>query len=365
MLGRRTLAACLVSLLFAAKAPSQMLTANDDVFEVPYGQGLVVDAFGVLENDILDDENAGESGATAQLVSGVSHGSLALASDGSFTYSPGPSFDGLDSFVYEAGFGGVTAQATVALSACSGGPTIFTCWKEAAFLAMAAEAGFPSFQEGFEDQAIWGAARFPTTVPSVSSLGFQWKANAFDPTHLAPPFPPSPPPNDITTGPGPARTGQFGVFDFEHGYALGSFGQCDVETPPAHCFYHDGMTIVREPGSSVLHGAGGYFRPSNRADVAIVVDGDWENPIGGGVILGFQFFGVIDTGPLGFSEIQFREVDGRVSDAFLIFADDFTILAEPTLPDPLQLPGLGGLGLLGLALVLGVTGSLVRSPARA
>ena len=339
-------------------AHAQVLIANDDSFDVPVGLTLVVEAFGVLENDILDGEAAGENGATAQLVTDVSHGALALSSDGSFTYAPDATFDGSDQFVYEAVFGAVTSQATVILTACAGGPQIFTCWKEGAFLAKAAAAGFPSFQEGFENDAIWGVARSPTNVSSVSSRGFEWRANDFDPTHLVPPFPPSPPPNEITTGPGPARTGMWGLFDREHGYAVGSVFQCDVEAPPAHCFYHDGITIAREPGSSPLHGAGGYFTPSNRADVAIVLDGDWQNPIGGGQLFGggFQFFGVIDTGPVGFSEIQFREVDGRISDAFFIFADDFTILAEPTVP---QVPSVDGLGLIALGVLLAIVG--VRS----
>ena len=91
---------CLVSI--GAPAFAQVLVANDDTFAIPYDLSLDVEAFGVLDNDELDDENAGEGGATAQLVSDVSHGTLALASDGSFTYSIGPSFDGSDSFVYRA-----------------------------------------------------------------------------------------------------------------------------------------------------------------------------------------------------------------------------------------------------------------------
>jgi len=61
-----------------------------------------------------------------------------------------------------------------------------------------------------------------------------------------------------------------------------------------------------------------------------VLDGDWQNPIGGGKIgVGaLQFFGVIDAGPTGFTEIQFRETDGKVGQALYIFADDFWLLAE-------------------------------------
>jgi hypothetical protein len=83
--------------------------------------------------------------------------------------------------------------------------------------------------------------------------------------------------------------------------------------------------------------------------VAIVIDGDWQNPTGGGVIFGSQIFGVIDTGPIGFDEIQFREVDGRITDQFIIFADDFTLLAEPV---DVAVPSLDALGLTALGCLL-------------
>jgi hypothetical protein len=346
----------------ASVAGAQSLTANDDLYSIPFGSpSLVVEAFGVLDNDDLDGEPAGEAGATAQLVSDVSHGTLSLASDGSFTYAPGPTFDGTDSFVYEAVYAAVTSQATVTLSACSGGPEVFTCWKEGAFLAMAAAAGLPSFQEGFEDDAAWGAARSPATALTVSHRGIRWRANDFDPTHVEPPWPPDPPPNQITTGPGPARTGAYGVFDPEHGYAVGSIAECDVATPPANCFHHDGITVSPEPGAGPLHGAGGWFKPSSQADVAIVLDGDWQNPIGGGLISGYQFFGVLDVGPTGFSEVQFREVDGRISDAFYVFADDFTVLAEPQDAFVPSVPALTPAGWASLVAALAiVTGLALR-----
>jgi hypothetical protein len=349
--------------LDAGSASAQVLQAFDDSFPVPFGQTLVVEFFGVLDNDILDDEAAGELGATAELVTDVSHGTLVLGSDGSFTYSVGPTFEGSDQFVYRAVFGAVFSQATVHLAACAGGPEVFTCWKEAPFLALA--TGLPRFKESFEDDAAWGASRSPSTVPSVSSQGFEWRANDFDPTHLVPPFSPSPPPNEISTGAGAATTGMYGLFDPQHGYALGFVSQCDIENPPAHCFYHDGMTVARGPSAGPLHGAGGYFQTVVSGNIAIVVDGDWQNPIGGGqMTYGPQFFGVIDTGPTGFEEIQFREVDGRVTDTFIIFVDDFTLLAEPIVPN---VPSLNAHGLAGLACLLGIVASLElrrRSPLR-
>jgi hypothetical protein len=345
------LTAALAVLLVAHSGPAraQVLLAENDSFYVPFSEALVIEAFGVLDNDTLDDESAGESGATAELVVDASHGTLALSSDGAFSYSPGVGFTGTDSFTYRAVFGSASSEATVTLTACRGGPQIYTCWKESAFLAQTAALGLPKFQEGFEDDAIWGQARHPINASSVTSRGFEWRANDFDPTHTTPLLPPPPPPHEITTGSGPARSGQWGLFDIGHGYATGSAVQCDIDDPPAHCLYHDGFTIKRDAGSSPLYGAGGYFTGTYGANVAIVLDGNWETPIGGGKLFGgaHQFFGVIDAGPIGFSEIQFRETDGKVGQALLVFGDDFTLLAEPAVPVPgLDLPGIIGLVVL-------------------
>lgn len=74
------------------------------------------------------------SGAKAQIVIDVNHGTLTLASDDSFPCTIGPSFHGSDHFVYRASAAGTTSvDTTVALTACDGGPEIFTCWNENAF----------------------------------------------------------------------------------------------------------------------------------------------------------------------------------------------------------------------------------------
>jgi hypothetical protein len=146
---------------------------------------------------------------------------------------------------------------------------------------------------------------------------------------------------------------------------LGTAVQCDIDVPSEECLYHDGYTISRGAGSGPFFGAGGYFTGSFGANVAIVLDGDWQNPIGGGTLFGggHQFFGVIDAGPTGFAEVQFRETDGKVGQALFIFSDDFTLLAQPTIQVPaLDVPGMIGLGVL-LALVAGR--SARRNPATA
>ena len=351
------LAVALALLGGAGPASAQILLAEDDRYAVPFAETLVVEAFGVLDNDTLGGEAAGENGATVELVSGVSHGTLALnLSNGSFTYSPGLGFEGSDSFVYRAVFESAAAEATVTLSACEGGPQVFTCWKEAEFLALAVSLGHPSFQEGFEDDAVWGVTRSPARVPTVSSLGFEWRANDFDSTHFDPPPALPPPPNELTTGSGPARTGDWGIYDPEHGFATGTEFECDVDMPDDHCLYHDGWTIKRETGSSLFYGAGGYITGMFGANIAIIVDGDLLNPIGGGKLAsgGFQFFGVIDVGPVGFTEIQFRETDGKVGQALFVWADDFTLLAEPSAP--VLAPALGAPGVIGLVLLLAFIG---------
>lgn len=309
-------------LLLTVSSPSaaQSLIAADDAFGVPFGEPLVVEPFGVLDNDTVDGENAGESGAGAEIVADVLHGTLLLASDGAFTYTPDETFDGIDGFVYRASTGAVSDTAAVTLSACLGGPDVFDCWSEPAYLAKAAEHGFAHVAEGFEDGAVWGSARSPETEPFVISRGIRWTSNHPDP----------PAANEITTGPGPARTGLWGFFDPEHGYATGTPTECDVDVPPVHCLYHDGFTGLREPGGPRLHGVGGYVTGFYGANVGIFLDG--AGPLGGGKIsAGHRFFGVIDTRPGGFETFSFRELDGKVGQALYIFCDDVLLLTpEPT-----------------------------------
>jgi hypothetical protein len=315
---------CLILMVAGiGSAHAQVLIANEDNYGIPYGETLIVEFFGVLDNDLLNGEAAGENGATSELVADVGYGTLSLGSDGSFSYTPGPGFDGTDSFVYRAVFGSVADTTTVTLSACSGGPDVFTCWSETAFLAKAAEFGYTGFQEGFENDAVWGIARSPTSAPVVSSQGIQWQSN----------HPDAPASNEIITGSGPARTGAWGLYDPEHGYATGSAIECDINNPPVHCLYNDGFTGVRVTGQSPLRGVGGYITGTHAANVAIAIDG--AIPIGGGrVYAAHQFFGVIDARPAGFTQFEFRELDGKVGQALFIFGDDFTMLTSETIDVP-------------------------------
>src|SRR5262245_34756165 len=78
--------------------------AGNDSFVTAANTALVIAAPGVLANDFDVDSPRipGLLPLTAVLASGPANGSLALNSDGSFTYSPSAGFIGLDSFTYRA-----------------------------------------------------------------------------------------------------------------------------------------------------------------------------------------------------------------------------------------------------------------------
>ena len=248
----------------------------------------------------------------------AAHGDLVLNPDGSFTYHPGPTFDGFDHFVYAAVVDALTDEATVFLSACDGGPDVYFCWNENAFMTMAADLGYYSRVESFEDDAVWGAVRTPNSAPSVTNFGIRWTSNHAD----AAPY------NPISTTSGPPRTGMWAVYDPEHGYAEGTPTQCDVDNPPLFCMYHDGYTGEVVDGAPPLVGVGGYITGTYSANVDIIIDDTFV--YSGGHISDHQFFGVVDTRPTGFHRFEFREIDGKVGQALYVWGDDYTLLtAEP------------------------------------
>lgn len=184
------------------------------------------------------------------------------------------------------------------------------CWKEADFLATLTQLRYGLFRKGFEDDLAWGAVCSLFTAPSVISQGIWWESN-----HPEPPAE-----NEITTGEGPARTGQYGFFDHEHGYATGTVFECDVDVPPEHCLHEDGFTGVRQPGESMLYAAGVHLTGSAMPKVVMILDGGVPINLGW-VPLGFQFYGVTDTGV--FETFRLEERGGKVGQGRYVFADDF------------------------------------------
>lgn len=92
----------------SVKILSTAVTAQNDSYTVQEDT-LLVSTTSVLSNDT---ELRG-SGLTASLITQPSHGTLQFNANGQFSYSPAANFNGQDSFVYSAGNGVRTAQATV------------------------------------------------------------------------------------------------------------------------------------------------------------------------------------------------------------------------------------------------------------
>lgn len=91
--------------------------ANDPYGHVGADTLLVVGAPGVLGNDTDPDGNT----LTASLVTGPTHGTLTLDTDGSFSYQPAGAYVGSDSFTYKATDGTVDSNvATVTISVSAG-----------------------------------------------------------------------------------------------------------------------------------------------------------------------------------------------------------------------------------------------------
>ncbi len=93
-------------------------TANSDSYGVAAGTTLTVAAPGVLGNDT----DGSGSNLTATLVTGPTHGTLNLDTNGGFIYIPLTNYVGTDNFTYQAGNGQTNSGvATVTISITAGG----------------------------------------------------------------------------------------------------------------------------------------------------------------------------------------------------------------------------------------------------
>jgi len=98
----------MLAFLTVGSGPAGTPTALADAYSTNEDAPLLIAAPGVLAND---------TGATASLVSGPSHGSLSLAANGGFTYTPQPNYNGADGFSYKAMNGSLASvPATVSLT---------------------------------------------------------------------------------------------------------------------------------------------------------------------------------------------------------------------------------------------------------
>lgn len=80
---------------------NQAPVASDDLYATQAGATLQVPAPGVLGND----EDANGDSLSAVLIAPPTNGTLTLATNGSFNYTPAAGFSGIDSFTYRAGDG--------------------------------------------------------------------------------------------------------------------------------------------------------------------------------------------------------------------------------------------------------------------
>jgi VCBS repeat-containing protein len=93
--------------------------AANDSYTVSKNNPLTVPAPGLLGNDT----DANGDALSAALVSGPSHGTLALNADGSFTFTPAAGYTGSDSFTYQASDGQLSSPvATVSLTVRNDAP---------------------------------------------------------------------------------------------------------------------------------------------------------------------------------------------------------------------------------------------------
>jgi hypothetical protein len=83
-----------------------------DAYSVPADGNLVVDAPGLLANDVDCDTPT----LSATLVGPPRHGTLSLYADGSFSYVPEPGFRGTDFFAYRANDGGSSPSVPTVVS---------------------------------------------------------------------------------------------------------------------------------------------------------------------------------------------------------------------------------------------------------
>ena len=193
--------------------------------------------------------------------------------------------------------------------------TVYT--DEALYLSDLAAMGYAPMVESFEDDAAWGVVR--QVAPSVTSQGITWTANNAN--------------SQVTTGSGPARTGNWGFYTLPHGDPANSIGDGWVGTS-AHTLYGVGAWIdTNTPVAKAgLFLDGDSLNPVDLGETCIIV-GEDEECTDNALLSGpYKFFGVIETH--GFTSFHFNELEGTPGDQKYIYSDDYTFAVVPGTPTP-------------------------------
>ncbi len=359
------LASILALLALISGTAQAAIGVNGDTYSIPSDGVLLVEADGLIANDTMDDVDGSPqfvldiaSNISLSVISPPSQGSLtcpgvvgtAICQDGSFQYSVDPTaFTGVDSFTYrlEVNIGLPSyefAEASVTLTACTSAGTVTTCWSEGGFfdaLAALEDPANPYYvkHEGFEG-AAWSSYRsyqdanfnwIYNGATTITSNGIDWSSN-------------HPATNIISTSTGALLSGQYGVFDPDHGYATNtSVGECqalEAADPngvvPEQCLPHDGFSAS---SASTMYAVGGYIKGSNSAaNISVATNGGAFTNIGKLVTPAHQFYGIIDTN--GFNSFRFHDIDGKTGQPLYIFGDDFYLVTRDV-ADANQAPVLG------------------------
>lgn len=163
--------------------PNQAPTAGDDAYSTHEGEGLNVPAPGVLANDNDPDGNA----LIALKVTDVSHGSLNLLTDGSFTYTPNAGFSGTDTFFYRADDGAAhsgTATVTISIDPVNETPQVtITSPSDGATFAPGAATFFTATASDAEDGDLSAGITWSSSLLGTLGTGSSYAAILPDGSH--------------------------------------------------------------------------------------------------------------------------------------------------------------------------------------
>jgi VCBS repeat-containing protein len=162
-------------------------TAAGDSYSAVTNQTLTVTAPGVLGNDSDPDNDT----LTAVLDADVSHGTLALASDGSFTYTPATDFSGDDSFTYHANDG--TADSSTVTVDITVWASSLGCGEDTTVGNGGTQATITNLEPAGCDPAVFTATfdgdQFDIQKPDGEHVSLRIDLNAWNPETAAMPIP--------------------------------------------------------------------------------------------------------------------------------------------------------------------------------